>query len=420
MSDDPAALMARAARLLAERQPDQAAGLYMRIIGQAPAMRGAWHGLGLALARAGQLELVPGLVDLWGRLGGRRFDLLLDLFFVLLSHRELAAVAPLARLLALEGAEAAIADYAQASALILQDQEDAAQAHLDAFKDKVARYRDQLPIAGDQPFNVAYRQGTLVEDLAYVDALMAGPPASPPQPIPYAPIRQASSPQVLLAACNDKYFHLFAPDYCAALERVAPGALVHLHVMEPNADTPALARHLMDHHGGLVLNITHEPPHPESSRAYFASNRFLVAPLLMDIYGRDLLASDIDIAFVADPRDLAPRLAGQDFACYAYEDGFGPASRYIAYLCHLSHGTGGRQVLDVVNRFIHSKLHLRPPFNWMVDQAALYSGLRWLRHRRPEVVVGRMAPLLGRPASAIFVQQDKDEAKDAAIQAVVG
>lgn len=412
--------MSQAAAALSQSRWDEAASLFMAAIRQQPSHRPAWHGLVFALARGDQLALIPTLADWWRNMGGDRLVFLDEAFTVLLGHHLLDAALGLAALFPATGAEELPCRYAEACVHILRDDEDRAFVPINRFKALAALYRDSLPIGAEDAFNIAYRQATLVEDLPYVAALMAAPP--PPDPprlrLLHPPRLDAAAGHVMVASCNGLYFDIFAEAYCRAIDRTMDGVLVHLHVMEPEPGSLERAESLAATLSRTVLNISWEPSHPRRGRSYFASNRFLIAPQLLDLYGRDLLISDVDIEFTTDMAPLIPRLAGQDFACYAYA-GFGPASRYIAYLTWFSQAHG-RAIADVVGRFVHSKLHIQPPHSWMLDQAALISGLRWLRRNRPDLVIGRMNELFGRPADSLFRMQERDAAKDAAIEAVVG
>jgi hypothetical protein len=187
---------------------------------------------------------------------------------------------------------------------------------------------------------------------------------------------------------------------------------LHLHVVDPSPGLAERAAALT--RTRTCLNVTVEPLPDQPSPAYFASVRFLMARQLLDLYGCDLLISDIDVEFIADPAPQLRGLSAAAFACYAYS-GFGPASRYIAYLTHFSHVAGGRDVAEPIARFIRSKLDVPWPFNWMLDQAAVISALRWLRAERTDLIIARLNDVFGRPASTFFRQQEQDEAKQQAL-----
>ncbi|MBC7905314.1 MAG: hypothetical protein H7Y60_01030 [Rhodospirillaceae bacterium] len=410
-------IMRQASAAAGNSRWEEAASLYMKAVGAQPKHRPAWHGLVLALAMNRQLPLLRGLVDFWQKLGGERFTLVQDIFTILLTYGLHDSILELAATYPAQGTEEVLVVYAAACVHVLRDEEDAAFALLVRFKALVEQYREQLPIHPGDPFNVAYRQGTLVEDLPYVAALMAGPPPELPQVQLYRPLRFNDAQQVAVASCNGLYFDLFAEAYCHAIDATTQDALIHIHVMEPEAGTLSRIERLMDGMKNSVLNVSWETQQPNSSRSYFASNRFLIAPQLLDLYGRDLVISDIDIEFVTDLAELHAKLAGQDFACYAHP-GFGPASRYPAGVTYLSHAHG-RDIADGIARFVCSKLHIPHPHNWMLDQAALISVQRWLRSTRPDVALGRMNDLLG-PRDTVFRLHRQDEAaKDAAILSAI-
>jgi hypothetical protein len=173
-----------------------------------------------------------------------------------------------------------------------------------------------------------------------------------------------------------------------------PGAAIHFHVMEAEDASRALFRDLAASAPGLTLNFSTEPESPWKSGAYYASARFLIGPALVRRYGRPLVLLDADVEFEQALDPLVAATGGLDFACFRHE-GAGPCSRYPAVLGVVQPGAGGVEFLERVRRFVLAKLEIEWPFNWMLDQAALGSVIRWARKTRSEPGVGVLNDLVG-------------------------
>ncbi|MEI9985967.1 MAG: hypothetical protein WDN69_23945 [Aliidongia sp.] len=151
----------------------------------------------------------------------------------------------------------------------------------------------------------------------------------------------------LAAACDAKYFRLFAPGFVRSAVAVLPGMTVHLHVVAPDAATSALFAELAEAAPGLALNLSTEAAGPWHSGAYYASNRFLIGPALLQRYGQRLVLTDIDVEFLAPLDDLLAASSGHGFAGFRH-DGAGPCSRYPAVLTVWDQGAAGTELLDRV------------------------------------------------------------------------
>jgi hypothetical protein len=356
----------------------------------------AWLGLAAALALESKLGDVIGLADYRQRVRGDGFLFFHGMAGMLVGYRLYDHVRALGRLVPEGSAYYLPACYAAACAALLQGDEDAAFAGFASFKRVAAPLAAQLPIGADSPFNVAWRQAMLIEDRAYVDGLgdLAAIRARLPAP-EFAEIRSGTAGVTVAAACDGRYFALFAPGFVAGAAAHLAGMTVHLHVVAPDAATPALFADLAATAPAVALNLSTEAAGPYCSGAYYASSRFLVAPALRARYGGRLMLTDIDVEFLAPLDDLLAATSGQDFAGFRH-DGPGPCSRWPAVLTVWDDSAAALDLLDRVGRFVLSKLDVEWPFNWMLDQAALGSVLRWARTARPACRLGTINELTGR------------------------
>lgn len=416
----PAALRQSGLEAMARGDCAAAAGLFMQAVQAEPGNAQNWLALIVALARADDVAMLTRVGGLWGSMRGDRFSALFDAFTVLMTYRLHDPVLALAAATDGDGPDALPGLYYRGCVHILRDQEDEAFAEFARFKDGVARHRDALPIGPEHPFNIAYRQGTLIEDRPYLDRLMAAPPPPPPELSPVLPLLvDGPAPLVLVAACNGLYLNIFGDVYARSVDAIAPGSLLHLHVIDPPPDLDAWAQRLRDRLPHTIVNVSRETAPPRATATYFAASRFLIATQLMDLYRRDLLITDIDIELITNPAPWHGRLSDLAFACFAHP-GFGPASRLAAGIAHFSHTHDGRLVAEAISRFVHSKLDIPWPHSWMLDQAALLSVVHWLRRVRPELRCDRFNTLFGITPEDVFSTQERDAEKDMALAAARG
>ena len=373
----------------------EAAAAFLAAVNAVPADDEAWRGLALALALQGRLGDVVGLADYRERRRGDGFLFCHEALGVLLTYKLRGHVKALDAALPDGSAYKPSTLYQAACADLLDGDEDAAFERLGRFKALVAA-RPDLPIGADSHFNIAYRQGTLIEDAAFVAALVepAAVVARLPPPVEEAAPRSGARPYVLAAACDGRYFERFAPGFVASAARTMPGATLHFHVMEADGASRALFGQLAAGAPELALNLSTEAASPFKSGAYYASARFLVGPDLLRRYGRPLVLLDADVEFEQALDPLVSAAAGSDFACFRH-DGAGPCSRYPAVLTVTRPGEGGAEFLERVRLFVLAKLAIEWPFNWMLDQAALGSVIRWARKTRTDLGVGVLNDLVG-------------------------
>jgi hypothetical protein len=373
----------------------EAGAAFLAAVNADPADDEAWRGAALALALQGRLGDVVGLADYRERRRGDGFLFCHEALGVLLTYKLRAHVKALDAALTDTSAYKPSTLYQAGCADLLDGDEDAAFERFARFKAIVAG-RTDLPIGSDSHFNIAYRQGTLIEDAGFVEALVE-PDAIVrrlPLRVDEGEVRLGTRFYVLATACDGRYFERFAPGFVASAARTMPGATLHFHVMEADAASRALFADLADGAPDLTLNLSTEAASPFKSGAYYASARFLIGPDLLRRYGRPLVLLDADVEFEQALDPLIAAGAGSGFACFRHE-GAGPCSRYPAVLSITQPRHGGTILLERIRLFVLAKLELEWPFNWMLDQAALGSVIRWARKTRTDSGVGVLNDLVG-------------------------
>jgi hypothetical protein len=360
-----------------------------------PADDEAWRGAALALALQGRLGDLVGLADYRQRRRADGFLFCHEALGVLLTYKLHGHVKALDAALPDASVYKPSSLYQAGCADLLDGDEDAAFDRFARFKAIVAG-RTDLPVGPDSHFNIAYRQGTLIEDAPFVEALVedAAVVGRLPVRIDEGEPRLGTRPYVLAAACDGRYFERFAPGFVASAVRAMPGATLHFHVMEPDAGSRALFADLTASAPDLALNLSTETASPFKSGAYYASARFLIGPDLLRRYDLPLVLLDADVEFEQALDPLLAAVAGVDFACFRHE-GAGPCSRYPAVLSVTQPQQAGAILLERVRRFVLAKLDIEWPFNWMLDQAALGSVIRWAGKTRTDCRVGMLNDLVG-------------------------
>lgn len=112
---------------------------------------------------------------------------------------------------------------------------------------------------------------------------------------------------VIFASCDNEYAKLHAPSFIHSVAKA--GNNPHVHIIDPELDgLEALlnVKNFVKTKYDIDATISAEYSHikskysPEPARVYYACNRFLVAPKLMESYGgiTSLMVSDIDSLFM--------------------------------------------------------------------------------------------------------------------------
>lgn len=414
-------ILTQATGRLNSGQFEEAARLYLEAVRSDPGHDQAWLGLALALALQRQPEPLLGLAARRETLRRDGFAYVHDVLTMLMGYRLYRLVHDLCECIADDSPYAPAGLYHAGCLALLEGEEDAAFARFRRLKPLLAERRAALPVGPEHAFNIAYRQATLVEDGDYIAALreedLTAAAAALPPLAHQGPRPAGAAAYAVLAACDGRYFERFAEAFLDSLEAQAEGVGVHIHVVEPTAAATRLMAGLGGPRRRNPLSYSTEGPNPYRSGAYYACSRFLVGPALQGEIGKPLLVADLDIAFTRPLDEIAAAAGDADFASFVH-DGPGPCSRLPAVLTWFNATAEGVAALAAVRAFILSKLEVRWPFNWMLDQAALMGMRRYLRRYRPAARIGVLNERLGGPFSEVLRCLGEEEEKAALIRAV--
>ncbi len=240
---------------------------------------------------------------------------------------------------------------------------------------------------GDENFNLIFRQGTLVEPLSYVAALDDGtiPVETPCPAMEFQQCVPLGGPAILFACClNDLYFHRFADSLISTLHQACGAVELHFHVVGDQQDCLGLFATLEARYPAMTLGLSLEREPFARNSVYYACNRFIVLPKLIEAYDRNIMMLDADALVLQDISRLAEQLSSKtvaaDFACF--DTGrTEPASVYQATLMYFAKTPDCRAFLQLMRRYIFSKLGGSLTLSWMLDQAALFSVMCYLEGR---------------------------------------
>ncbi|MBE9606591.1 hypothetical protein IAI18_17135 [Acetobacteraceae bacterium H6797] len=239
---------------------------------------------------------------------------------------------------------------------------------------------------------------------ASVEACLSGPPADPsllPEACDFKFIKpiQPQSRSCLTIACADPgYLAKFYENYTRSLFRQDPEARAHFHLMGDVADVaPELMEQIM---AEPRVSLSSEKP-PIKAPYYYATTRFLRAPLFMEAAGGDILLTDMDIKFMEAPSALAPnwrRNGSIGMRLYDKIRSFN-AQGYIimrtprietwgtlnASCLYLADADDARLFADYLSRVSHfalAKFRHSGNSNWWIDQNVIFAALRAAMQRR--------------------------------------
>lgn len=186
---------------------------------------------------------------------------------------------------------------------------------------------------------------------------------------------------VVLCACDPVYLRRFGAVFALSIDLFAnAGVLLHVHVVEPDARTPADLQAIRNRLRSVRLAYSWErlvrPLPPAERRTYYTCVRFLRLPQLLTLYQRPLVVADIDAVFLGDPRRFSQSLTQDQPLALLF------APKTLAYLYD---AVGGgllaalptepvQTVFERIRTFLLSWL-LDGSMHYFLDQVALSLGV---------------------------------------------
>jgi hypothetical protein len=175
---------------------------------------------------------------------------------------------------------------------------------------------------------------------------------------------------VIAAACDGRYFVNFAPLLAASVAQTeGDRAILHINVVDVDPAAEACIKELEEAYPNLRVSQQAGQIVGRAS-AYYACNRFLLAPALLDRYQRPMVIVDIDVTLKQDLANLLPFMEDLDIALFEWANPI-PSMRCFCMLAASSNTSTARQFLRVLGRYLLQKLGQGAL--WMTDQASLWS-----------------------------------------------
>lgn len=351
---------------------------------------GAWLLTATCAAKTEKYQELLALMEALSGMGGDPVALTHDMARDLLDGGDYAVLQGFEAALPRDNLLWIIIAYFSACATMMEGRHDEAMAKFKLFRAMLPHFAGPVGFIENSTLNVIFRQGRLVAGRDDIAARMTAAPVLPQVTFSGAVV---SGSAVVFAAANSLYFNAMAADFVAGVLPLLGDATLHLHIIDPDAQALALAQSLTDQHKGRVAFSQEGPPSRPCS-TYYACARFFVLGQVLDHYRRSVLSLDIDILPMRPVADFLDEAGQHDFRCFV-TDRNEPASLYQASIMLWADTAATRAFLDSLQKFCWEELNNPPAFNWMLDQAALFSLIRAPRTDVPPLRFGNYAELLG-------------------------
>jgi hypothetical protein len=188
---------------------------------------------------------------------------------------------------------------------------------------------------------------------------------------------------VHFCAADAKYFEKFAEAVTASAAANKYRGTIHLHIVNPTSSTRDVRERIANRHPDLAVNYSYSTHHDTADqRPYFASVRFLAARSIMDLYGSDIIISDIDVSLSGQADELARGVDGADVAVRIRpRRNYFPWKRVIVNLMYIRRTEQNRRLLNYVAAYYHrvEGASGQNPI-WGVDQSAFFYALTRAQH----------------------------------------
>lgn len=173
---------------------------------------------------------------------------------------------------------------------------------------------------------------------------------------------------VVLGSCDWIYFQRYRAQLIRSLLATGFDGLIHIHIVNPRDNLAEEIERTMALAEGQPIGISSEIV-PDPTPSYYAIARFIVLPEIVSRYGAPILASDVDLRFLLDPRQAL------GFAAAAADIGlldrplFLPWMRINASFSFWRPTAAGLELARLLSAYL-VELNAENQ-EWMADQSAL-------------------------------------------------
>jgi hypothetical protein len=185
----------------------------------------------------------------------------------------------------------------------------------------------------------------------------------------------ANGSDVILAACNDAYFRLFAVDLIRSVERIGKKQPVHIHLLEPTEDIVREAEALKRDLKVVALTFTIDrcvlAEHLSHRPIYYTTARFLLAPMLLKQKVERLLIIDVDAVMNNTPWTLFGPESVTTSGGFIFRRGMKrPWYKVLASAVFFNATADSARLADALARSLAKALTYKPKYH--VDQILPY------------------------------------------------
>jgi hypothetical protein len=400
---DVATLLDQARQALGQRRTGEVLALSRTLLAQAPERTEGWLLQALALILDDQAETVyRRLLPLRRRrFGDDGIVFLKDVFLILARIKAHDAILAAAARAPVHEPFAIIPSYFAACVLLERRHFDEGFTLLAAVRSRCLATLDTLPTTDDDGFMVLFRHALLVNDRHYLEqpyyrehlarnaALLDGLHWVE-APEPEADVERS----VVMVSCDRHYAELFLPRFLESVDRFCAGRLIHLHLLDPDPEPPPPPPPVLPPLRQNRLALSWERSGELKCAAWYASARFVRMAALLRHYRRPILLFDVDVA-LCHPLELVEQaMADADFGCFRM-DRLDPGSVYQASVTAFRPNPAGLELADLLGKLILSKMSLKRPLLWLIDQASLYSAVTLLADQAGRLRVADLTRRLG-------------------------
>jgi len=195
---------------------------------------------------------------------------------------------------------------------------------------------------------------------------------------------------VAYLSCNYLYFESFAAPMLRSLENVAPGAQVHVHIMDISARQLEVTTKFCQSLTSLSIALSVEQPGVDKksldvARAYYHAIRFIRFYQHLLQHKQTLWLMDVDALFNKDPKVMYDVLGDKDAAMRIRAGRLEPWNQFNACIVAGTASAESLEYFRLVAAYI-SHFYQRDSLRWGIDQLAMYGVFEHMRDedRAPE------------------------------------
>ncbi len=370
--------------LLQTRDFDGALNFFKNAIKKNIKSKFYWHGLALTYALREDAESFLKLIIKFEANFKPDIDFITNIYLDLVSRPTgYSCTEKLANSLPTSHPSQILALYFAGCSLLSNGNMSVAFEKFELFKNFLMANKPLFPISKNTNLNIMFRHAFLIERPEIVKQIEEqdihsfpdyNPGINFDRP-PYMP--HITSHPIFLSCCNDLYFRKFGYAFLKSIIAFCPNAIAHIHLTSHDKTTKNTIDQFRKDNPDLKLNFSIENNTNFNGSVYFSCNRFLLIERLLKFYKSNITIFDIDGELIADPTFIL-RIANKfDFSCFSSERKE-PASIYQAGVTFFSFTPQTIIFSQLLKKFILLKLKLPQGITWLLDQAALFSVIKYM------------------------------------------